>query len=85
MAIARAEGATLDDSLPTRIVAQLAGAPGTPGGGNSMYFDRLAGRELEYEARNGVLVRLGKKHGIPTPVNTTLYALLKNLKPLVST
>ncbi|RXH56076.1 2-dehydropantoate 2-reductase [Granulicella sibirica] len=78
MSIARAEGATLDDSLPTRIIANLANAPG---GGNSMYFDRRAGRDLEYEARNGVLVRLGKKHGIPTPVNATLYALLKNLKP----
>ena len=81
MKVGRAEGAVLDDGLPERIVVQLAGTPGTPGGGNSMYYDRLAGRELEADARNGVIPRLGKKHGIPTPINATLYALLKNLKP----
>jgi 2-dehydropantoate 2-reductase len=84
MAVGRAEGATLDDGLSERIVAQLAGAPGTPGGGNSMYYDRLAGRELEVDARNGVIPRLGKKHGIPTPINATLYALLKYIKPRVT-
>ena len=42
-----------------------------------MYFDRLAGRPLEADARNGVIVCLGKKHGIPTPVNETLFALLQ--------
>jgi 2-dehydropantoate 2-reductase len=81
MAVGRAEGLQFDDDLPDRIVSQLAGKPGATGGGNSMFYDRLAGRELEYEARNGVVVRLGKKHGISTPVNATLFALLKNLKP----
>jgi len=81
MAVGRAEGATLADDLPNQILARLAGAPGTPGGGNSMYYDRLAGRELEADARNGVIPRLGKKHGIPTPINAALYALLKNVKP----
>lgn len=81
MAVGRAEGATLGDHLPDAILTRLAGAPGTPGGGNSMYYDRLAGRELEADARNGVIPRLGKKHGIPTPINATLYALLKNVKP----
>ena len=81
MAVGRAEGASFDDQMPTRIVTQLAGAPGTQGGGNSMLYDRLAGRELEAEARNGVIPRLGRKHGIPTPINAAIYALLKNLTP----
>jgi 2-dehydropantoate 2-reductase len=85
MAVGRAEGATLDDQLPTRIVAQLAGPPGARGGGNSMLYDRLAGRELEAEARNGVIPRLGAKHGIPTPINAAVYALLKNLTPRPTT
>lgn len=85
MAVGRAEGATFDDQLPARIVANLAGAPGTPGGGNSMLYDRLAGRELEAEARNGVIPRLGAKHGIPTPINAAFYALLKNLTPRPTT
>ena len=80
MAVGRAEGATLDDGLPDRIVSALAGPPGTPGGGNSMLYDRLAGRELEADARNGVIARLGRKHGIETPVNAALFALLKHVK-----
>ncbi len=81
IAVGRAEGASLSDDLAETIVARLAGAPGTPGGGNSMLYDRLAGRELEADARNGVLLRLGEKHGIPTPLNAALYALLKNIRP----
>jgi 2-dehydropantoate 2-reductase len=44
---------------------------------NSMLADRLAGRPMEIEARNGVIVRLGEKHGIPTPLNRMAVALLR--------
>jgi 2-dehydropantoate 2-reductase len=44
---------------------------------NSIYADRLAGRPVEIDARNGVIVRLGEKHGIPTPNNRMAVALLK--------
>lgn len=84
MSVGRAEGANLADTLPEEITARLAGAPGTPGGVNSMYLDRIAGRELEVEARNGVIPRFGRKHGIPTPICGALYALLKNVKPSVT-
>jgi 2-dehydropantoate 2-reductase len=76
IAVGRAEGATLDDQLPDQVVARLA-----TGGGNSMLYDRQNGRELEADARNGVIARLGQKHSIPTPINSTLYALLKNVLP----
>jgi ketopantoate reductase len=33
-------------------------------------------RPLELDARNGVIVRLGQKHGIPTPSNRMAVALL---------
>jgi 2-dehydropantoate 2-reductase len=44
---------------------------------NSLHADRLAGRSMEIDARNGVIVRLGRRHGIATPVNEMIVALLE--------
>lgn len=74
IAIGRAEGASLDDSLAQTIIT---GYRNTPDSINSMHADRLAGREMEIDARNGVIVRLGRKHGIPTPINDMVVALLE--------
>ena len=38
--------------------------------------DREAGRELEWEARNDVVRRLGARHGIATPVSDVIVPLL---------
>jgi 2-dehydropantoate 2-reductase len=46
-----------------------------------MLFDRLAGRRLEWDARNGVVARLGAGHGIPTPVTDDVCARLAALDP----
>ena len=75
VAVARAEGAELDDSFAMQHVQQLIAMPDAEHKGNSMYYDRIAGRPLEYDARNAVIVRLGAKHGIPTPANAALVAL----------
>jgi ketopantoate reductase len=48
-----------------------------PESGSSMLWDRPAGRELEYDARNGAVVRAGARLGIPTPCNDTVTALLE--------
>ena len=72
VAVGRAEGAKLDESLPLRYAQRILNSTGS----NSMYGDRLAGLPLEFEARNAVIVRLGAKHGIRTPVNAALVALL---------
>jgi 2-dehydropantoate 2-reductase len=32
---------------------------------------------MEIDARNGVIVRLGRKHGIATPLNTMMVDLLQ--------
>ena len=40
-----------------------------------MYFDVLADRPLESRQLTGALVEIGARHGVPTPVNTTLLAL----------
>jgi 2-dehydropantoate 2-reductase len=75
VAVGRAEGATLEDSLPDDIVERTRRGPRDAG--NSMYADRLAGRRMEYDARNGVITRMGKKHDIPAPMNALMAALLE--------
>jgi 2-dehydropantoate 2-reductase len=76
IAVARAEGAALDDSLAIQIVEQMVATPDAEHHGNSLFYDRRAGRPMEFEARNGVVVRLARKHGIATPLNDAAYALL---------
>jgi 2-dehydropantoate 2-reductase len=75
VAVGRAEGAQLDDSAAQRVADRIM--KGTGDRANSMLADRLAGRPMEIEARNGVIVRLGEKHGIATPLNRMAVALLK--------
>ena len=75
VAVGRAEGAKLDDSVPEEIVAGARRA--RPDAENSMVADRRAGRPMEIDARNGVIVRLGRKHGIEAPMNALMVALLE--------
>jgi len=75
VAVGRAEGAKLDDAIGERILASIRSGP--PEAINSLAADRLAGRPMEVDARNGVIVRLGEKHGIPTPLNRMAVALLR--------
>lgn len=43
----------------------------------SMYYDLQAGRSLELEDMIGVVVRLGEKHEVSTPLTFAMYAALK--------
>ena len=73
-AVARAEGANLDDSMADEVVQISRGQP--EDSVNSLLADRLAGRPMEIDLRNGVIVRRGKKHGIDTPYNRMAVSLL---------
>lgn len=73
-AVGRAEGADMPDTVADQVVAQNRAADGAAM--NSLHADRLAGRPMELDARNGVIVRAGERHGIPTPMNRALAALL---------
>lgn len=79
IAVGRAEGAILDDALIERQIEIFLKA--APDEGNSMYADRMAGRETEWDARNAVIVRKGARHGIATPVSAALVPLLAALAP----
>jgi len=74
LAVGRAEGAKLDDEIVEAVVEGARKAP--PDSINSLLADRMAGRPMEIDARNGAIVRFGRKHGIPTPFNEMAVALL---------
>ncbi len=74
IAVGRAEGAVLEDSLLESVLESYRKAP--PDGINSLQADRAAGRPMEIDARNGAIVRFGRKHCIPTPCNQTAAILL---------
>jgi 2-dehydropantoate 2-reductase len=75
MAVGRAEGAVFEEGLPDKILQDYRTAPADSV--NSIQADRAAGRPMELDARNGVIVRLGRQHGIPTPYNLMAVALLE--------
>ena len=74
VAVGRAEGAALDEADVAEVVARCRRS--SPDAVNSMLADRLAGRPMEVDARNGVIARLGARHGIATPLNAMAAALL---------
>lgn len=75
VAVGRMQGAHLEDDLPEQVLAMYRAQP--PDSVNSLLADRLAGRPMETDARNGAIVRAGEKHGIPTPLNRMAVALLE--------
>jgi 2-dehydropantoate 2-reductase len=75
LAVARAEGASLDDNVPQEIVEGFHRAPADLG--TSILADRQANRPLEWDIRNGVIQRYGDKHGIPVPISRVVVPLLE--------
>lgn len=74
VAVARAEGAKLDDTVIDEIVSMLAQAP--PDMTTSMLTDRQADRPLEWDIRNGVIRRKAAAHGLVTPISDVVVPLL---------
>ena len=75
LAVGDAAGAPLEpDSLEWSMNA-LDNFPAT--GMASLAKDFAEGRPVELEGLTGVVIRMGREHGVPTPVNNALYAVLK--------
>ncbi len=74
LSVAKGLGVALREDLPGKTIThtEKQGEIRT-----SMLVDLENGRKVEIEALNGAVSRLGKKLGMPTPVNDTLYAALK--------
>ena len=75
IAVARAEGVDLPDELADQVVEHYRKAD--PGSLNSLHADRMAGRPMEWDARNGVIVRRGEAYRVATPLNRMAAALLR--------
>jgi len=79
LGVGRAAGATLDDGLPDEVLARYRATPADQV--NSLLGDRLAHRQTEIDARNGIIVRLGAKYGVATPRNAMAVALIAASRP----
>lgn len=74
LAVARAEGAHLPDSVIEEMTEMFAAAPEDLT--TSMLTDAEGHRRLEWDIRNGVIVRKAAGHGLATPVSDVLVPLL---------
>jgi 2-dehydropantoate 2-reductase len=74
LAVARAEGALLGDDLVDGLVESFRAVPEDMG--TSILADREHGRRLEWDLRNGVIIRKARAHGLPTPISDVLVPLL---------
>jgi 2-dehydropantoate 2-reductase len=78
--VARAEGVDLELAETHEVIDQIAGPEGTGDNKSSLCVDILNRRPCEVDVISGAIVRLGKQHGIPTPVNKTLVAAVKAME-----
>ncbi len=72
--VARAEGAVLSDEVAQEIVDGFQSSPADMG--TSILADREAHRPLEWNTRNGVILRRGRAHGLLMPVSAVVVPLL---------
>lgn len=72
--VGRAEGAIFADDFAAKTIETFSGPIGWHW--TSMAADRRDGRPMEWQARNAVVGQIGRRHGIATPLNDALTALL---------
>ena len=75
VAVGRAEGINLAPDAADKAIALIRSMPDHHM--TSMGNDLLRGSRLELPWFAGKVVELGRKHGVPTPVNSVVYAALK--------
>ena len=75
MAVGAAEGAVFAPTQSQDALAMLQGFP--PELFASMHHDLMAGRPLELDGISGLISRLGRQHGMATPLHDMAYACLK--------
>ena len=74
-AIAKAEGVTISANRFDTLQEYMDHIPPTTR--SSLLIDLEQGKRIEVEALQGAAVRRAQKHGLPTPIISTLYSVLK--------
>jgi 2-dehydropantoate 2-reductase len=74
-ALARAEGVPIAADVVDRIIPYVDAIPGSMR--SSLLIDLQQGKRIEVEALQGAVVRRAQRLGVPTPIVSTLYAVLK--------
>jgi 2-dehydropantoate 2-reductase len=74
LAVARAEGAKLGEDVIEEIVGLFTGL--SEDLTTSILTDRERGRPLEWDIRNGVVIRKAAEHGLATPISEVVVPLL---------
>jgi 2-dehydropantoate 2-reductase len=73
--VARAEGVPIAVDIIDRIATYVGGIPGSMR--SSLLIDLSLGKRIEVEALHGAVVRRAGRAGVPVPIMSTLYAVLK--------
>jgi 2-dehydropantoate 2-reductase len=74
-ALARAEGVPVAADVVERIIPYVDRIPGSMR--SSLLIDLQQGKRIEVESLQGTVVRRGAARGVPTPIMSTLYSILK--------
>ena len=74
-AIAQAEGVTISANRFDTLKEYMENIPPTTR--SSLLIDLEQGKRIEVEALQGAAIRRAIKHGLPTPIISTLYSVLK--------
>lgn len=81
-AVGKAAGVDLDVDETRAVLARISvsDAGGTGASKSSACADIRNRRRTEVDFISGAIVRLGREHGVPTPVNQTLVAAVKGIE-----
>ncbi len=75
--VAIADGADIQHDFKDTLMNKLLTYPSTKG--SSMLTDRINGRPIEWNAKNGIISRIGKQKGMKTDLNDLLCLLLRRI------
>jgi len=75
IAVAKAKGIVLDPADIKDRVLKLG--PSMPATLSSTYQDLAKGKLTEIDSLNGYIAAQGRRHGVPTPLNAALHALVR--------
>ena len=83
VAVGRADGAALPDGLADQIISRVQASD--TNAMSSIVRDRVRGLPTEWDARNAVIGRIGRRHDIATPVNDLVTTLISAGEPPTTT